>query len=346
VSTEAAEIQCANPECRVSQTGKCVEGLALDKCPHIARAAAGAQVVVADDKVETADSTPDIPLAKSERLILDEASAVMRAAPTRVVAIIGPTSSGKTSLIASLCDLFQLGKVGELHFARSRTLFAFEQACHHARAVSRRNSPQTEHTSLASGLGFYHLGVRDGATSKILHLLFADRSGEDYRTVADDPNVAGEFVEVRRADVVTALVNGELLLDLSARHNVRHEIVMILQGLLNGDVLSANQRLAVVLTKLDVIRNAPTADRDRTERDFDGLVRQIETIFAPVFQEIRPFKIAASPATTTLPHGFGVSELLRFWAEPVVLPSSVQSLMPKAARAMGRFGMFDSGSAA
>jgi len=66
VSTETGEIPCANAECRVSQTGKCVEGLALDKCPHIARAAAGAQAVVADDKTETADPTPEIPLAKSE----------------------------------------------------------------------------------------------------------------------------------------------------------------------------------------------------------------------------------------------------------------------------------------
>jgi len=75
-------------------------------------------------------------------------------------------------------------------------------------AASRSNSLQTEHASLAGGLGFYHLAVRNSATSNVLHLLFADRSGEDYRAVADDPTVAPEFVEVRRADVITALVNG------------------------------------------------------------------------------------------------------------------------------------------
>ena len=333
-------------------TGKCVEGLALDTCPHIVRAAAGVQavpavqIVAAADPLETVDSTPDIQLAKSERLVVEEASAIMRAVPTRLVGIIGPTSSGKTSLIASLCELFQKGQVGELHYARSRTLFAFEQACHHSRAVSRRNSPQTEHTSLASGVGFYHLGVRNSATPSALHLLFADRSGEDYRSAADDPTVATEFVEVRRADVITALVNGELLLDLRARHNVRQEIVMILQGLLNGDVLSTNQRLALVLTKLDVIRSAPPGDRDRAEHDFDGLVKQIGTLFGTGFHEIRPFRIAASPATTVLPHGFGVSELLQFWSVPGVTFASAQHDMPRAARAMGRFGKADSGDPA
>jgi hypothetical protein len=128
-------------------------------------------------------------------------------------------------MIASLCDLFQQGKVGSLQFAGSRTLFAFEQACHHARAASRRTSPESEHTSLASGLGFYHLAMRKAASSNILHLLLADRSGEDYRSAADDPSISGEFVEIRRADTVAVLVNGELLLDLKARHNVRHEII-------------------------------------------------------------------------------------------------------------------------
>lgn len=345
MSTEATEIKCANPECRVSETGKCVEGLALDKCPHIARAAAGSPVVL-DDEAETADSAQDISLAKSERLNLEEASAMMRAVPTRVVGIIGPTSSGKTSLIASLCDLFQIGQVGQLQFASCRTLFAFEQACHHARAVSRRNSPQTEHTSLASGLGFYHLRLRNRSTSKMFGVLFADRSGEDYRSVADDPRAAVEFVEVRRAEVIVALVNGELLLDLSGRHNVRQEIVMILQGLLNADVLSGDQRLAVVLTKLDVIHSASNTDRERTERDFDGLVRQIEEVFGPAFKEIRPFKIAASPATTILAHGFGVPELLQFWTEPAKQSSAAHTPILKAARAMGRFSESESGRSA
>ena len=69
-----------------------------------------AEVFGVGDDAETPDSTPDIALAKSERLNLEEASAVMRAAPTRVIGIIGPTSSGKTSMIASLCDLFQQGQ--------------------------------------------------------------------------------------------------------------------------------------------------------------------------------------------------------------------------------------------
>jgi hypothetical protein len=188
--------------------------------------------------------------------------------------------------------------------------------------------------------------MRNGTDLKRRNVLIADRSGEDYRSVADDPSISAEFIEVRRADTITVLVNGELLLDLNARHNTRHEIIMILQGLLNGDAVSTNQQLSVVLTKFDVIQNAAAADRERAERDFGGLVTQIKDLFGQSFREIRSFRIAASPATTTLPVGFGVSDLLGFWADPTVAPSARSFALPKSARAMGRFGATESGSGA
>ena len=339
MSTDLTEIQCGNSECRVTQTGKCVEGLTLDKCPHILRNTTAQESAVTENIEPAAQPAPNIQLAKAERLDLPDASAILRCAPSRLVAIVGPTSSGKTSLIASLCNLFQKGPVEDLRFACSRTFFAFEQACHHARATSRRNSPQTEHTHRGSGVGFYHLGLVHNAS--FMQLLLSDRPGEDYREVADDPTNASSFVEIRRADSILVMVNGELLLDLTARHNVRQDTLMILQGLKDGDVLSGSQRLAVVLTKLDVIQSAPPSEQDRAQRDFDGIVNLVKARFGTTFQEILPFKIAASPATEILPYAFGSNELLQFWVEPQI--ATTPRLLPrtKSARAMGRFGLAD-----
>jgi hypothetical protein len=121
---------------------------------------------------------------------------------------------------------------------------------------------------------------------------------------------------------------------------------MILQGLKDGDVLSGSQRLAVVLTKLDVIQSAPLPEHDRAQRDFDGIVNLIRARFSANFQEILPFKIAASPATEILPYAFGSDELLRFWVEPQI--ATEPRLLPRteSARAMGRFGLVDGGSEA
>jgi hypothetical protein len=341
VSTETAEIQCSNSECRIAQTGKCVEGLPLEKCPHIVRAVLAADVSPSGgaEPLAPPKPTPDLQLPKAERVEVSEASAILRAARSRMIAIVGPTSSGKTSLIASLCNLFQKGPVGILRFARSRTIFAFEQACHHARAASRRNTPETEHTHLGSGVGFYHLGLTDDGN--FIQLLLSDRPGEDYRSVADDPTNASEFLEIRRADSILVMINGELLLDLTARHNVRQDALMILQGLKDGDVLSESQRLAVVLTKLDIIQGAQPSERDRALRDFDGIVNLIRARFGSFFHEVLPFKIAASPATEILPYAYGSDELLKFFVEPQM--ASEQKLPPRveSARAMGRYGMAD-----
>jgi hypothetical protein len=341
VPTDVIEISCGNSECRVAQTGKCVEGLALEKCPHILREGTPFEAATTDKAEPPEPASVPLFLPGAERLDLAGASEVLKAAPSQLVAIVGPTSSGKTSLIASLCNLFQQGPVEDVAFARTRTFFAFEQACHHARAASRRNLPETAHTHRGSGVGFYHLGLIHDAN--YVQLLLSDRPGEDYREVADDPANASDFVEIRRADSILMMVNGERLLDLTDRNNVRQDTLMILQGLRDGDVLSGSQRLAVVLTKLDVIRSAPPADQDRAQRDFDGIVKLVEARFNDIFQEILPFKIAASPASEILPYAFGSNELLQFWVERQIATEPKPVTDVQSVRAMGRFGIMDVG---
>src|SRR4051812_46965051 len=129
-------VQCANPDCGVAEDGKCVEGFELASCPHYGRAAAERGHQTADpDELE---ATVAIGLPGADTLNLDGGSRLLRAGETRIIAVIGPSDAGKTSLIASLYDLFQEGPVAGVEFARSRSLHAFERTCHDARAASRR----------------------------------------------------------------------------------------------------------------------------------------------------------------------------------------------------------------
>lgn len=342
--SDTPELQCRNQECRVAETVKCVEGLALDKCPHFGRVpSASGESTTVEESAATAPVVYEVSLEKADQLDTQGASAILRASPAHLIAIIGPTSSGKTSLIASLCDLFQRGSVEHTSFARSRTFFAFERACHHSRAASLRNVPQMEHTDLGSGVGFYHFAMRDDRTPELVNVLFADRSGEDYRSAADDPSNAAGFVELNRANCITILVTGEQLLDVGRRHNVKQEIVMILQGIIDAAVTSPTQRLALVLTKLDLVRQADDSVRARVERDFGAIVRQVETLFGSRFSEIRSFQIAAAPATTILSHGYGVPDVLQFWTTPWSPAPTQRIHLPRAIRAMSRFGTLEPG---
>lgn len=329
-------VLCANPDCRVAEDGKCVEGFELDACPHYGHAP---EVLNDEDMVaEESRAEAAIALPGADTLTPDQVTWLLRAGETRIIAIIGPSDAGKTSLIASLYDLFQEGPVAGIDFARSRSLQAFEHACHDARAASRRGVPHINRTPRGE-VRFYHLDVGGGAAGAALALAIGDRAGEEYRGAADDPSVVTGFAEVRRADSLALLVDGERLLDAGARHNLRHEITMILQALIDGAAVKVGQRLALVLTKLDAIEASPEAER--AEADFRGIVTNLERLFGDVFSSVEPFRIAASPKDNTVARGTGVADLLTFWLGAASAPPTLLAPRPDFARAFARLRPID-----
>ena len=103
----------------------------------------------------------------------------------------------------------------------------------------------------------YHLDLVAGAAGGGTHPFFVGDQfpGEEYRSAADETLVVANFPEIRRADSLTLLVDGERLLT-DARHNLRSEIIMILQAFVDGGAVQAGQRLALVLTKIDLLQGA------------------------------------------------------------------------------------------
>ena len=297
-------VQCGNPDCKVGQDGKCVEGLELDKCPHYGKprqpkAAAGT----------VADENHGMLLPSGDLLTVGDANGVLRRGGSRVLAIVGPKEAGKTTLIASIFELFLRGGIGPYRFSSSKTLYAFERACHPSRAVSQNVVPKTERT-LLTDVHFYHLATRkDGAP--VVDMLLSDRNGEDYRASTDDPSTASDFAEIARADTITFLVDGSQLLGLTTRSSIASEVVAIAQALIDGEAIIGRPRVAIVLTKVDCIKRS--RDHERTMRDFRNLVSRFESLYGEAFREIKSFEIAACPADTSLSLGHGVPELLNYW---------------------------------
>jgi len=157
--------------------------------------------------------------------------------------------------------------------------------------------------------------------------------------VADDITISREFLEVRRADSITVLVNGKDLLDVGLRHNAKQEVVMILQGLIDGQVTNPKQRIALVLSKIDLIRTADDAVRRRVESDFNETVEKVRRLFSTFFSEIHAFEVAAIPASTVVAHGYGLPEVLHFWIAPISQIAAPPVTLPRPKRAMGRFGL-------
>ena len=122
----APSISCSNPDCRVAQDGRCVEGVLDPKsCSHYGKPL----VIVEAAKFELSKmaTRPGVRLPSAEALPAAAAETVLRDRPCNVIGLIGPHESGKTSLIGGIYDLLMDDPVGQYAFAGSSTLHAFER---------------------------------------------------------------------------------------------------------------------------------------------------------------------------------------------------------------------------
>ena len=74
----------------------------------------------------------------------------------------------------------------EIEFSRSRTLHAFESRLPRTRVRRRDGSEPDMNRTPLGGVRFYHLEIGGGAAGDGLALIMGDRSGEEYREIADD----------------------------------------------------------------------------------------------------------------------------------------------------------------
>lgn len=326
-------VQCDNPDCKVAQDGRCIEGLELGACTHYGKA-----LVIVERPAPTmsAKPPPGVRLPGADALTRGEAQALLRSQRCNVIALVGPFDSGKTSLIAGAYDLFQHGPVGGYAFAGSSTLRSFELACHDTRRASKRKKPKMERTQTGDAT-YFHLDLVSSRCQDKRAALFANRSGEDYIDAQSDPSLVKDYVELHRADVLTVLADGEHLLDLGLRHQVKNDICLSLRAFQEAGGTRPWQRVAVVLTKLDAVLK-DEAKTERTLQFFEGIVQDVRDQFTKHFIEIQSFRVAASPQSATAARGTGMVDLLSYWMSPpaCLQPAKVPAVIPKGARSFGR----------
>ena len=144
---------CQNPDCTFNVDGVCARSIQLDECPDL----------TLDEQV-TAEEEPEqslevVSLSNGRALTQEQANELARSALTRLIVILGESDSGKTTLLAHINERLQRGPLGEMSFAGSRTLPAFEERCFLSRSASRRSQPTTQRTPLGQDQGLLHLTV-------------------------------------------------------------------------------------------------------------------------------------------------------------------------------------------
>ena len=102
-----AAVKCSTPGCQVAKDGRCLEGLATDKCPHYGKEGAPASAAEAEVPSDAADQArtevrPERQLSTADLITADQAGIMCCSAASKSIAFVGPSNAGKSSLIASL----------------------------------------------------------------------------------------------------------------------------------------------------------------------------------------------------------------------------------------------------
>jgi hypothetical protein len=329
-----------------SPNGRCANGFAdpvRENCPDLIRndasgADGGAQKnsEISDEETRTSSATSvrTRALYPASALNSELAYHVTSKAPTRVVVVCGMPRTGKTTLILSMYERFQLGPIQGFSFAGTRTPHAFEEWCHDSREISGREHAETVRSplTLPEENRFLHLRIATNLPEAtggsggmrprpIRDLLITDLHGEMFERIRDDADAARRMPVLWRADHFVQLVDGKALVDAAERHRITATARQILQSCLEAGVLSKRTIVHLVGTKWDIVRASAVADD--VDKFWATKVDATRALLSGRVGKFYAHKTAGRAAPRGSLESWGALDLLSSWTNEVLYePSS------------------------
>jgi len=253
-----------------------------------------------------------IPIASSESFETEDLARFLAAESATIASLIGDRDSGKSTLLCSIYDRLLHGPFAGRRSFAVRTITGLERRAHHERLKSGRSTPDTERTSLAEGLRYFHFGTSaEEDTAERSHLLISDRAGEKYKDARANPALVSALTEFPLADFLVIMVDGARVAELTARAGAFFAVQQTLQMLADSGAADANTPVQVVLTKQDLIEAADGAATLRTK--ITEFTDRLLTAFGHRFRELTFLEIAARAYKGQFAPASGVDALLKTW---------------------------------
>lgn len=247
-----------------------------------------------------------------EALSRDKFYTIAAKESTKMLLLLGPVASGKTTIETSLYQLFQEKPVENYYFAGSRSLQGFEQRAYYTRIKSKGSLPDTPRTKVDEEPTFLHLRLWNRDNDATTNLIFWDISGEAFsENIGKVDSVKKEFGFAERADFVIGIIDGEKLCNKKTKNSVVSEIIQLLRTFLDSGVLGEGCVLQIVFSKYDLlIKEENYAEIiERAKNQINGYLEELSA-------NIEYYYVAAMPSSAKdIQVGYGLSELLQRWCK-------------------------------
>jgi hypothetical protein len=300
---------CKQANCPVNKGGECLEGIDLEKdtCTHFY------WDNVDDNEVADSEEEPAIPPVTTNRvslfsgneLTLQEITTVTKKYACDLIIILGDLDCGKTTLLATIFDLLQVGQLKGYMFAGSLTQKGFEIRSHLARIASGADKAETERTKTLE-FRVLHLALKSLNGGLIKHLLLSDASGETIRQARSSASLMKKQLEiVRFADHLFYIIDGEKLL-VEDRATTMLNTDLFFQNAINNGIFNKQTSINILISKWDKLKNLPGFDMQKM------VVDKINDRFSGGLGQIRFSVIASRPDEESVEFdlGYGVEEFL------------------------------------
>ena len=277
--------------------------------------------------------TENIELYSGEELSLKDISKVTYKFPYKLILIIGDFDSGKTTLLATIFDLFQIGSFKEFLFAGSLTMVGFEKRCHLSRVASGLTVPDTERTKSIE-FSFLHLSIKkkNSQRKKALSLLLSDVSGERFKQARNSLNSMQEMGFIKNAEHTIMIIDGGKMADLKQRRLEIFNAQTFIDMALQAGNFNENTNLNIILSKWDLLSEDPSFNF------YEIIEKSFNERYSGKIKSIKYSKIAARPLkrVDNINLGFGLHELLNEWCDT---KKSTLNLFPtlKSTRTMNNY---------
>lgn len=261
---------------------------------------------------EEETNSNDFKLSSGDALNEKELYLLSAKKDTRIIYVLGPVGSGKTTFETMLYECF-LEKVDEdLMFAGSETLMGFEERLNYLRVISGNSDAKMERTYMKEERCFLQLSLLKKQKENC-SIVFADISGEIFeRCSSNKTNLEEDLKNLDIAQNIVLFMDGSALLDKAKRQEVVSKIRNFLLTFKSSKLYREYCHVDIVISKNDIIYEKTFEEKDgfieNIDKRFDDLKNQYNINFFRI-EALNGFKMKDSDKSTSL------LELLKYWLD-------------------------------